>query len=409
MKVAYLDVFVGISGDMALGALIDAGADLVRLREALGALPIDNWRLDAQEVFKAGIRATKVTVSVPNESVGSPPHRRYIQLVELIQASRLPREVTEQSLAVLRTVAEAEAAVHGVSVEEVHFHELGGLDTLIDIVGTVLGLRLLGVEKLYCSALPVSRGYVETAHGRLPVPPPAVAEMLKGHPTFPVDVAGETVTPTGAALALTLSHRIGAFPAMTVEAVGYGAGSKDFPGQPNILRLWVGRPTGAGGESAQDQLVVDEVVTIEANIDDMNPELQPPLLEKILSEGALDAWLTPIQMKKGRPAVKLSALATAEDAEAIAEIILRESTSFGVRLTRGQRRCLLRETVMVETAYGELPVKVGRIGGQVVTVAPEYEDCRRAAQEYNVPLKMIYAAACAAASSLLTQTAENDR
>ncbi len=398
MKIAFLDVFVGISGDMTLGALIDAGADLEQLRENLRALPIENWWLDAEEVSKGGIRATKATVGLESDEADGPRH--YTELVEMIEAAELPSEVVEQSLAVLRMIAEAEATVHGISVEKVHFHELAGLDTLIDIVGSVLGLRLLGVERLYCSPLPISHGYVDTAHGRLPVPPPAVAEMLKGQPTLPVDVEGETVTPTGAALALTLSDGIGTFPAMTVESVGYGAGSKDFAGQPNILRLWVGRPAGAGGDSGQDQLMVDEVTIIEANIDDMNPELYPPMLEEILNEGALDAWLTPIQMKKGRPAVKLLALTTAEDAEAIAETILRESTSFGVRLTRAQRRCLLREVITVTTPYGELPVKVGRIGQQIVSIAPEYEDCQRAAQQYNVPVKVVYAAVTGAAQAL---------
>ena len=409
MKIAYLDVCAGISGDMTLGALIDAGVDLDRLRDELRALPLDNWQLDAERVPKAGIQATKATVSVLDEQAAAPGHRRYVELAEIIQAADLPTAVIEQSLAVLRTVAEAEATVHGVPVEQVHFHELGGIDTLIDIVGSVLGLRLLDVERVYCSALPVSHGYVDIAHGRLPVPPPAVAEMLKGRPTFPLDVEGETVTPTGAALAVTLSHHIGAFPAMTVETIGYGAGSKDFPGVPNVLRLWVGQPVEADTETLQGRFVIDEVVTIEANIDDMNPELYPALLEEIFEQGALDAWLTPIQMKKGRPAVKLAALATPENVEAIAETILRESTSFGVRLTSGQRRCLLRETVTVVTRYGELAVKVGRIGAEIVTVAPEYEDCRRAAQQHKVPLKVVYAAASAAAQALGLKNSGSER
>ena len=411
MRIAYFELSVGISGDMTLGGLIDAGADLERLRQGLRALPLGNWRLDAQKVSKGGIQATKATVSLADQ--GTPAHqdhthahRRYAELVELVERSTLPADVIEPSLAVLRTVAAAEATVHGVPLEEVHFHELGGVDTLIDIVGSVLGLRLLEVEKLYCSALPVSHGHVDTAHGRLPVPPPAVAEMLKGQPTFPVDIEGETVTPTGAALAVVLADCLGAFPAMTVESVGYGAGTKDFPGRPNILRLWVGRPAGADAGHLQGHTVADEVVTIEANIDDMNPELYPVVLERILERGGLDAWLTPMQMKKGRPAVKLSALAAPQQAEAVAETILRETTSFGVRLTTGQRRCLLRETITAATAYGELRVKVGRIGQQTVTVAPEYEDCRRAALQHQVPLKVVYAAASAAAHELWPANAD---
>ncbi len=404
MKIAYLDMLTGISGDMTLGALIDAGVDANQLQEELEGLPVSGWQLTAEKVSKGGIQATKATVSLNEHHQGHHPHRDYVELVEIIQSADLPAEVAEQSLAVLRTVAQAEATVHGVPVEKVHFHELAGVDTLIDIVGSVIGFRLLGVERIYSSALPVSHGYVDTAHGRLPVPPPAVAEMLKGVPTFPVDIEAETVTPTGAALAISLAEQIGIFPPMIVESIGYGAGTMDFPNRPNILRLWVGRPSGV--EAGDSRLVVDEVVTIEANIDDMNPELQPVVVEKLLEQGALDAWLTPIQMKKGRLAVKVSALAPVQKTEALVETILTETTSFGVRVSRSQRRCLLRETVIVTTPYGELPVKVGRIGRQVVTVAPEYEDCRQAAQQHNVPLKVVYAATIAAANQLWREDTE---
>ncbi len=406
MKIAYLDMLTGISGDMTLGALIDAGVDVSQLQDELKGLPVSGWQLTAEQVSKAGIQATKATVSLNEHHQGHHHHRDYVELVEIIQSASLPAEVTEQSLAVLRTVAQAEATVHGVPVEKVHFHELAGLDTLIDIVGSVIGFRLLGIEHIYSSALPISHGYVDTAHGRLPVPPPAVAEMLKGVPTFPVDIEGETVTPTGVALVRGLAEQIGIFPPMIVESIGYGAGTMDFPSRPNILRLWVGKPSGVQHEAEDSRLVVDEVVTIEANIDDMNPELQPVVVEKLLEQGALDAWLTPIQMKKGRLAVKVSALAPVQKTETLVEAILTETTSFGVRVNRSQRRCLLRETVMVTTRYGQLPVKVGRIGRQVVTMAPEYEDCRQAAQQHNAPLKVVYAAASAAANQLWREDTE---
>ena len=403
MRIAYLDILTGISGDMTLGALIDAGVDANQLQEELKGLLVSGWQLTAEKVSKAGIQATKATVSLNEHHQGHRHHRDYVELVEIIQSADLPAEVAEQSLAVLRTVAQAEATVHGVAVEKVHFHELAGVDTLIDIVGSVIGFRLLGVERIYSSALPVSHGYVDTAHGRLPVPPPAVTEMLKGVPTFPVDIEAETVTPTGAALAISLAEQIGIFPPMIVESIGYGAGTMDFPNRPNILRLWVGKPSGVQHKAEDSRLVVDEVVTIEANIDDMTPELQPVVVEKLLEQGALDAWLTPIQMKKGRLAVKVSALAPVQKTEALVEVILTETTSFGVRVSRSQRRCLLRQTVMVTTPYGELPVKVGKIGRQVVTVAPEYEDCRQAARRHNVPLKVVYSAATAAAQVIWQQ------
>jgi len=373
MQIGFLDIAVGISGE---------------------------------KVSKAGIQATKVTVTAAALDEASDHHAHhqhasYTKLRGVIAGADLPPDVVNSSLQVLGSIAQAEASVHGMALDKVHFHELAGIDTLIDIVGSVIGLRMLGVEKLYCSALPVSHGFVNTAHGRLPVPPPAVAELLKGYPTVPVDINEETVTPTGAALATTLCEQVGTFPPMTVEQVGYGAGSKDFPGRPNVLRLWVGQS--AGGDRS---LTVNEVVTIEANIDDMNPELYPYVAEQLFAAGALDVWLTPIQMKKGRPAVEISALATPADAEAVASAILRESTTFGVRLTRSQRRCVDRETVTVTTRYGELSVKVGYLDGQVVTVAPEYEDCLDAAQKHGVPVKAVYSAALAAADELWEQSSD---
>ncbi len=391
---------------MTLGALVDAGVELSGLRQQLRGLPVTDWEITAEKVSKAGIEATKVTVTTTASDGATDRHAHhqhasYTELRDVIAGADLPPDVVNSSLQVLGSIAQAEASVHGVSLDEVHFHELAGIDTLIDIVGSVIGLRMLGVEKLYCSALPVSHGFVDTAHGRLPVPPPAVAELLKGYPTVPVDINEETVTPTGVALATSLCEQVGMFPPMTVEQVGYGAGSKDFPGCPNVLRLWVGQLTG-GGKS----LSVDEVVTIEANIDDMSPELYPYVVAQVFAAGALDVWLTPIQMKKGRPAVKISALSAPSEAEAVAGAILRESTTFGVRLTCSQRRCLNRETVTVTTRFGELSVKVAYLDGRVVTVAPEYEDCLEAAHKHGVPVKAVYSAALAAADELWHQPSD---
>jgi uncharacterized protein (TIGR00299 family) protein len=306
----------------------------------------------------------------------------------------MPEARRAQAQRVLRRLAEAEARVHGVAVEEVHFHELGGLDTLADILGALAGLEALGVERLYASPIPLAHGWVDTAHGRLPVPPPAVMELVRGFPTRPVDVEGETVTPTGVALATTLAAGIGEPPPMTAAAVAYGAGQKDFPGVPNLLRLIL-------GEARESDLLSEELVLLETNLDDMNPELQPALLNALFAAGALDAWLTPIIMKKGRPALLITALAPPDRTEAVAEAVLRHSTSFGLRLSRCERRCLEREMRQVETPWGPVAVKVGFLGGRVITASPEYEDCARLAEQQGVPVRRIYAAALAKAEEML--------
>lgn len=395
MKIAYLDVFIGISGDMFLAALVDAGVPLEALREPLAGLP-DGVELSAEQVTKSSIQATQVHVNTAE----SPPHqhhkhRSYAELAELLAGLSLSGSLRERAEQVLRRLAEAEATVHGVPVAEVHFHELGGLDTLVDIVGVVVGLEWLGIERLYCSPLPLSHGHVDTAHGRLPVPPPAVMELVRGVPTVPVDLEGETVTPTGAALAVGLADEFGSPPPMTPESVAHGAGSQDFPGIPNLLRMFVGEM-----EAGKD-LIVDHTILIETNLDDMNPELQPALMEALFAAGALDAWLTPIQMKKGRPALLVTALAAPDQAESVARAMLRHSSSFGVRMQRSERRCLPREIKQANTPWGPVRVKVGYLGGRAITASPEFEDCARLAQEQGVPAKQVYSAALGAAAKLL--------
>ncbi len=322
--------------------------------------------------------------------------------MDIIEASSLESGVIRRSTEILWRIARAEAKIHSKPAEEVHFHELGGLDSIIDIVGAVVGFDLLGVDEIVCSPLPISHGFVDCAHGRLPVPAPATAELLRGVPTFAVDIEGETVTPTGAAIATGLCHRIGAFPAMTVEAIGYGCGQKDFPGTPNVLRLFVGERSGAmpgieRGEGDLPSLVTDRIKVIEANIDDMSPELYGRVTEKAFEAGAADVWLTAIQMKKGRPGTQLSAAVAADRLEAVVTALLSESTTFGVRIAEFERRCLPRVTQSVLTAYGEISVKVGKIGDRVVTASPEFSDCDRAAREHGVALKEVFAAAIAAA------------
>lgn len=399
MTIAYLDLFTGLSGDMFLGALVDAGCPLEVMQAALGELPLT---LSAETVTRGGLGGTLVSVTGPQEQ---PHHRSYADLAALLSGLGLSPPLRERAEGILRRLAEAEATVHGVPVNEVHFHELGGLDTLADLVGAVVGLDHLGVERLTCSPIPLSHGFVDTAHGRLPVPPPAVMELVKGAQARPVDMEGETVTPTGAALALTLCAEQGPPPPMVVRTVAYGAGRKDFPEAPNLVRLLVGESLAypaSGSAEGGVALPTDELVLLETNLDDMNPELQPALLAALFAAGALDAWLTPIVMKKGRPALLVTALASPDRAEAVTAAFLEHSTTFGVRLLPCARRCLEREMRSVETTWGPVAVKVGFLNGRTITASPEYEDCARLAAEHGVPVKHVYAAALGKAQELIS-------
>ena len=270
-------------------------------------------------------------------------------------------------------------------------------------MGAVVGFEMLGVERIYASPIPLSHGTIECAHGILPVPPPAVLELIKGVPTKPVDVDGETVTPTGAGLAVALAESFGGFPPMTIATIAHGAGRKDFPNTPNVLRLVIGErvagpmPGSEGGEGVWDAMIADQVALIEANLDDMSPELFPAVVEAAFQAGAVDAWLAPIYMKKGRPGTQVSALCDAGKADAVAQAIIEHSTSFGVRMSTWERRCVPRERRAVPTPYGEINVKLARLGERTLTAAPEFEDCRAAAEKAGVSLKDVYAAAIAAA------------
>jgi hypothetical protein len=299
---------------------------------------------------------------------------------------------------VLRALAEAEARVHGKPVAEVHFHEVGGIDTLVDIAGAVVALELLGAERVTSAPIPLSHGFVDCAHGRLPVPPPAVAELVKGIPTVPLDLEGETVTPTGAALAVTLAESFGPTPPMVVRAVGYGAGSREWPAVPNVLRVFVGE---ARDEQAAEATAV---ILLEANIDDMPAEHFAPAMEQCFEAGALDVWLTPIQMKKNRPATMISALAAPESAQAVANALFDHTTTFGLRRATLTRQCLPRRHETVETPYGPVRVKLGTTPSGAETAAPEYDDCLAAAKAHGVPLREVYAATLAVGTVTSTRS-----
>ncbi len=403
MRIAYLDVFFGISGDMTLGALVDAGVDPDALLGELAKLHIHDFEIRFEKVRVKGLGATRATVSRHHHHDHDHDHHsdghahgyhgdhhhgmRPSELIDVIEASHLGEDVKRRSVTVIERIAQVEARAHQVALDQVHFHELGGLDTIIDVVGAIVGLDLLEIEALYASPIPFSHGFVNTAHGRLAVPVPAVVGLTEGFPTRPLDVDGETVTPTGAAIATVLTAGVGPMPAMTLQATGYGAGHKDFPEGANLLRILVGESaeTSLGGHGMQ--------VLLEANIDDMNPELYEPAREAVLAAGAVDCWFTPILMKKNRPGVMFSALAPQETADAVTDMILTHTTSLGVRRLDASRTCLDRRWEQADTPYGRIRVKLGVRNGQVLTASPEFEDCRAAAEQAGVPVKAVYQAA----------------
>ena len=384
MRIAYWDCFSGISGDMCLGALVHAGLSPDRLRELLSGLDLPGYDLEVATVRRNRIAAARVEVRVH----GPAPPRDPAAIRELILASRLPPEVREASAAVFDLLGRCEARVHGIPLEEVHFHEVGAVDALVDIVGTVAGLHALGVEQVLASAVNLGSGTVRTDHGALPVPAPATEEILKGRPTYAAGPPMELTTPTGAALVAALAREVGPRPVLAAEAVGYGAGRADPPGWTNCLRLVVGR--------SRDTLT-DTCWLLETAIDDATPEALAFAAERLLEAGALDVYVTPAVMKKGRAGQVLHVLAAEQDREALTEILFRETPTLGVRRQRVARDTLRREIRTVETPFGPVPVKTGLAGGRPTTLSPEYEACRRIARAKGVPFREVYQAAAAAA------------
>jgi pyridinium-3,5-bisthiocarboxylic acid mononucleotide nickel chelatase len=384
MKLAYFDCFSGISGDMTLGALVDAGCAVERLREELSGLPVPGWELTAEKVWKNGMAATYVRVKTEDQA----KHRSLSAILEILDESKLAARVRHRAAAIFRKLGEAEASVHDVPIEKIHFHEVGAVDAIVDILGACVGFEALGVEKFACSALNVGGGTAKMAHGVLPVPAPATAKLLTGKPTYSNGVQKELVTPTGAAIVATLCEVFGPQPAMSVGAIGYGAGTADLEGQPNVLRIMV-------GEAAEKTVAGfdEEIAVIEANLDDMNPQIYGYFLEKALAAGALDVFTTPVQMKKNRPGVLLTVLCKVADTQKLMGLIFAETTTFGARTYRASRRVLPREWVSVATSYGDVRVKVSRVNGSVLHVAPEFEDCRKIEEEKNVPLQNVIAEA----------------
>jgi uncharacterized protein (TIGR00299 family) protein len=358
----------------------------------LAKLKLANYKIEASKVLKRYIAGTLVDVKTHKEGV----ERHLGDILDIIERSDLSEEVKGTSRAIFTKLAEAEAKVHGLDVEDIHFHEVGGLDAIVDIVGSVVGLRSLGIEEVYSSPLHLGTGFVECAHGMLPVPAPATLELVRGVPTYGRDVEAELTTPTGAAIITTLAKGFGRAPLMEVGAIGYGVGHRDLP-IPNLLRISIGEAVEAGVWGYEE----DVVTVIEANIDDMNPEFYDHVMGRLFEKGALDVFLTPIQMKRNRPAVKLSALAREANVSGVLDAFFEETTTLGVRLYEMRRKKLARESIVVETKYGRVDVKVGKLGDVVKNVSPEYEDCRRTASQLGVSLKEVYEEARRAAREMI--------
>ncbi len=384
MRLLYFDCFSGISGDMTLGALIDLGLPAERLKAELKKLNLGNYTIEVFRGAKNQISANGIEVRV---GPGHEHHRHFSDIRSLVEESSLDPGVKETSLAIFRRLAEAEARVHRRNIEDVHFHEVGAVDSIVDIVGTAVGLDFFRPGRIVSSELPMGRGFVECAHGRLPLPAPATLEVLKEYPVYSVPVEGELVTPTGAAIIAALSDSAGPLPPLRIEGIGYGMGRKDFPDRPNLLRLVLGEAAG--------EYEADRVSILETNIDDMNPEFYDFLMDRLFEGGALDVSLSPLQMKKNRPGTLLRVVAPEHLADALTDIILRESTTLGVRRFPASRKKLVREIREVETPFGRVRVKVS---GET-RFQPEYDDCKRIALEKGIPIQEVYEAAGKAKSA----------
>jgi uncharacterized protein (TIGR00299 family) protein len=384
MKIAYLDCTSGISGDMTLGALVDAGVDLGAIQSGLDSLGLNNCRLEREEVKRKGFRATKVNVVHEPEHA----HRHLHHITDMIDASTLTARQKELAKRIFTRLGEAEAKVHGTEIRKVHFHEVGAIDSIADIVGSAIGLDLLQVDRIVCSPITTGFGAIEIAHGRVGIPAPATAELLRGIPLAESRVAAELTTPTGAAIVATVVDEFGPLPPMKIETIGYGSGTKDFKEQANLLRLFVGQ--------SEDVLHTDQVWVLETNIDDISAEIIAHCTTLVAEAGALDVYTTAIQMKKNRPGVKMTVLCLPHLANKLEKIIFRETSTLGVRRWLASRHKLERQPQSVETKWGPIAGKLAFLGDGTQSFSPEFEACKQVAAQQNVPVKDVYEEACRA-------------
>ena len=379
LRAAYFDCYSGISGDMILGALVDLGVDPGKIRKALKTLDLKGYKLKTSRVQRGLIAGTKVQVSLTKSS--HHPARKYSDIKKLIADSDLSSTAKKNSLEIFKRIAQVEAAIHDTTIEKIHFHEIGAVDSIVDIVGGVVAIESLKLDKIYASPLNVGEGFVQCAHGCLPVPAPATLKLLQGIPVFSNGIKKELTTPTGAAMIGFYADKFGSLPAMKIVGDGYGAGDHIIAEMPNMLRVVLGEISAESDE---------ELVLIETNIDDMNPEFYEGTMESLFKAGALDVYLTPIIMKKSRPANKISILSSETDRQAMTEILLHETSSFGVRYFRIGRTVLEREMKTVNISWGSVRIKIGKFNGKVIQLSPEYEDCKKIAYKKKVPVKQVY-------------------
>jgi uncharacterized protein (TIGR00299 family) protein len=381
VKIAYFDCFSGISGDMLLGAVLDAGLPFTDLQKALGSLTLHGYRVDTVRTQKNHLSGTRLIVSVETQKQG---HRRFRDIKDIIQSSGLTRWVKQKSLETFERIALEESQIHGCSVEEVEFHEVGAADSIIDIVGAIYGVERLGIVSVCASALPLSSGgFADTRHGRIPLPAPATLALLKGVSVYDSGIKQELVTPTGAALVRTLAKSFGPMPPMVVEKIGYGAGSRDLPDRPNLLRVIIGE------EELEER--VETVTILEANLDDTNPEWLSFLMDRLFEAGALDVMFSPVQMKKNRPGVLVHVIGNPHQQDDLIRVLFRESTAIGVRFRYSQRRVLERSSAELESPWGPMRIKRVLQPDGSFFIYPEYEECRKTALDKGVPLKEVYA------------------
>ena len=382
MKTLYFDCFAGASGNMILGALVDAGVSAADLRTELEKLNLAGFEMEIEKVDRSGISSSHVEIRVPDEKT----HRHLPEIERIIGESSLSESVKARSIEIFRKLAESEASVHGIELSKVHFHEVGALDAIIDIVGTCIAFEMLGIEQFACSKIHVGSGFVNMAHGMFPVPPPAVASLLTGIPFYSTEIEGELITPTGAAIIASVCNGYGSIPEIKLEAVGYGAGTRTYQKFPNVLRVMIGwaEPLGAQAENERDDLVL-----LETNIDDLSPQILGHFMERALSEGALDCWFTAIQMKKNRPATLVSVLAKAADRETFLDMLYRETSTIGVRVQSVYRYALERRRREIETEFGHIAIKVASKDGEVLNSKAEFEDIRLAAEANGRTVKEV--------------------
>jgi uncharacterized protein (TIGR00299 family) protein len=408
MKTLYFDCFAGASGNMILGALVALGVDEKQLIEQIKLLDVSDFQIEFTTKDKSGISAMHAAVKVPREHA----HRHLHTIEKIINDSRLSDSIKKRAVGIFRKLAEAEAKVHGTSIEKIHFHEVGAMDAIIDVVGACVGFEMLGIEKFYCSRIHVGSGFVKMAHGKFPVPPPAVAELLQNVPIYSTEIEGELITPTGAAIISAVCNSFGAIPEIKVERTAYGAGTREYKDFPNVLRLMLGEvvdskeenypqmnTNGHGFENGLEEEKnpkskiqnpkSTDLFLLETNIDDLSPQILGFVMERAFDFGALDCWFTPIQMKKNRPAVMISILCDEAKKEHLIELLYTETTTLGVRVSVIERKCLGRETVKIETEAGAVNVKIARHNEKIVNAKPEYEQIREIALKSNLPLKEI--------------------